>query len=123
MIDHLSLGVADLRRAAAFYDAVLAPLGYARVWTADDAVGYGPPGGEDALAIKERSGHGGPRSGSHVAFTAPDPQSVRSFHAAALQHGGWDDGPPGRRPHYGPNYYAAFVIDPDGYRLEAVFHG
>ncbi|MCA9706747.1 MAG: VOC family protein [Myxococcales bacterium] len=124
MIDHLSLGVADLARAGAFYDAVLATLGHARVWTADDAIGYGPPGGDDRLALWARPGAEPlPRPGFHLALTAPDPAAVRAFFAAALQHGGRDDGPPGLRPRYGPGYYAAFVLDPDGHRLEAVHHG
>ena len=130
MLHHLSLGVFDIARAAAFYDAVLAPLGYARVWSdlrpgePDQAVGYGPPGGGDKLALKA---HGdaarAPGLGFHIAFTAPNRSAVDTFHATALRTGGTDNGPPGVRHHYGPSYYAAFVIDPDGHRLEAVFKG
>ncbi len=130
MIHHLSLGVSDIVRATVFYDAVLAPLGYGRVWSdirpgeADQAVGYGPPGGGDKLALKC---HGetaqAPGAGFHVAFAAPDRQAVDSFHQAALAAGGRDNGAPGLRPHYGPDYYAAFVIDPDGHHIEAVFKG
>jgi len=63
-----------------------------------------------------------PGEGFHLAFTASDRAAVDAFHAAALRHGGADNGPPGLRPHYGPGYYAAFVIDPDGYRIEAVIN-
>lgn len=124
MLHHISLAVADLERAAAFYDAALAPLGFQRVWTATTAVGYGPPGGGDKLALKLRPDRAPPpSSGFHLALAAPDRAAVRAFHAAALAHGGVDRGAPGLRPHYGPGYYAAFVLDPDGYWLEAVFKG
>jgi len=122
MLDHLSLGVTDLARAAAFYDGILAPLGYVRVWSAEDAVGYASPGEEDELALKARAGATGAGAGFHVAFVAPDPAAVRAFHAEALARGGIDDGAPGLRPRYGPGYYAAFVVDPDGHRIEAVHH-
>lgn len=122
MLHHLSLGVSDLARAAAFYDAALRELGYVRVWTDADAIGYGRPGGGDKLAIKLRKGVAVPGAGFHLALAAPDRASVARFHAAALAHGGTDDGPPGLRPHYGEHYYAAFVVDPDGHRLEAVIN-
>ncbi|HEV7325371.1 MAG TPA: VOC family protein [Bosea sp. (in: a-proteobacteria)] len=129
MLHHLSLGVTDIERAVAFYDAALAALGYVRVWSdlrpgePNQAVGYGVPGGGDALALKHR--HDGPRPpgpGFHVAFAAPGRAAVDEFHRAALQHGGRDNGAPGLRAHYGPHYYAAFVIDPDGHAIEAVFN-
>ena len=129
MLHHISLGVSDIDRAAAFYDAALAPLGYVRVWEdlspgADDqAVGYGVAGGGDKLAIKlRRKGQRPPGPGFHLAFAAPDRQAVAAFHAAALAHAGRDNGGPGLRAHYGPNYFAAFVIDPDGHHIEAVFN-
>jgi len=123
MLHHLSLGVADLQRAAAFYDAALGALGYVRAWTDATGIGYGGPGGGDKLAIKQRGADAAvPGPGFHVALAAPDRESVARFHAAALQHGGQDNGPPGLRPHYGPHYYAAFVIDPDGHPLEAVMN-
>lgn len=121
MLHHLSLGVANLERAAAFYDAVLSALGYARVWNDATAIGYGPPGGGDKLAIKLAEATAvvpGPRF--HVAFAAPSREAVAQFHAAALAHGGRDNGAPGLRPAYGECYYAAFVIDPDGHPIEAV---
>ena len=121
MLHHLSFGTADLARSTAFYDAVLAALGYARVWADDTAVGYGYPGAGDKLAIKLRSDAiAVPGPGFHVAFAAADRNAVARFYEAALEHGGKDNGPPGLRPQYGDNYYAAFVFDPDGYPIEAV---
>jgi catechol 2,3-dioxygenase-like lactoylglutathione lyase family enzyme len=121
MLSHISFSVADLKRSAAFYDAALAPLGYTRVWTAVDAVGYGEAGGGDKFAIKERVAVVAvPSLGFHLAFDAATRAQVDSFHAAALAAGGTENGPPGLRLRYGPTYYAAFVIDPDGYPIEAV---
>ncbi|TCA31488.1 VOC family protein [Rhizobium leguminosarum bv. viciae] len=129
MLHHASLGVSDIERSAAFYDATLAALGYVRVW--DDirpgqtgqAIGYGHPGGGDKLAIKHRpDGQRPPGPGFHLAFADPSRQAVDRFHAAAIAHGGSDNGRPNLRPHYGEHYYAAFVIDPDGHALEAVFN-
>lgn len=120
MLHHVSLGVSDLGRAASFYDAVLAALGYVRVWADDTAIGYGYPGGGDKLAIKLREGGTAPSDGFHLAFSAPTRAAVQAFHAAALNHGGRDNGTPGLRSEYGPTYYAAFAIDPDGHRVEAV---
>jgi len=129
MLHHLSLGVMDIERSVAFYDAALAALGYVRVWSdlrpgePNQAAGYGVPGGGDALALKHRpDGQRPPGPGFHVAFAASDREAVDEFHRAALQHGGLDNGAPGLRAHYGPHYYAAFVIDPDGHAIEAVFN-
>jgi catechol 2,3-dioxygenase-like lactoylglutathione lyase family enzyme len=122
MLGHLSFGVADLPRAVAFYDAALAPLGYVRVWNSPGQAGYGVPGGGDKLALKLQPGPVVPPGpGFHLALTAPDREAVDRFHAAALAAGGADEGGPGPRPHYGATYYAAFVRDPDGHKLEAVF--
>jgi len=124
MLHHISLGTIDLARATAFYDAALGALGYARVWTDRTAVGYGRPGGGDKLAIKlQNEGAIGPGPGFHLAFAASSRDAVAAFHRAALSHGGVDNGGPGPRPAYGPNYFAAFVLDPDGHRLEAVIDG
>jgi catechol 2,3-dioxygenase-like lactoylglutathione lyase family enzyme len=121
MLGHLSFGVSDLQRAIAFYDAVLAPIGFVRVWTSEKQAGYGPPGGGDKLALKLQSGPVVPPGpGFHLAFDAKSHEVVDAFHAAALATGGTDEGAPGLRPHYGPTYYAAFVRDPDGHKLEAV---
>lgn len=121
MLGHLSFGVSDLEAAGRFYDAVLAPLGYVRVWTSGHAVGYGEPGGGDKLALFARPGQVvAPGPGFHLAFDALDRAAVDAFHAAALRAGGRDEGAPGPRPKYGATYYAAFVVDPDGHKLEAV---
>lgn len=119
-LSHVSLGVRDLDRAASFFDAMLAALGYVRLWTGESGLGYGVPGGGEELNIFEQSGAVPPGEGFHLAFAAPDQAAVGRFHAAALAHGGADRGPPGPRPHYGKDYYAAFVLDPDGHKLEAV---
>jgi catechol 2,3-dioxygenase-like lactoylglutathione lyase family enzyme len=123
MIDHLSLAVSDLARARAFYDAALAPLGYRRIMDFGQTAGYGDghPGfwiaaAEDGAAPLR------PAPGSHIAFVARDRAAVEAFHRAALAAGGTDNGAPGLRSHYHPDYYAAFVLDPDGNRLEAVCH-
>ena len=121
MLGHISFGVSDLGRSAAFYDATLQALGYARVYTSDRSIGYGAPGSEDdrfAIFLQARSVTA-PDSGFHLAFIAQSRDAVDRFHAAALACGGVDQGAPGLRPHYGPDYYAAFVLDPDGYKLEA----
>ncbi|GLQ09397.1 glyoxalase [Devosia yakushimensis] len=120
MLGHVSLGVSNLDRATLFFDAVLAALGYVRLWTGEGGLGYGSPGGGEELNIFERRGASPPGEGFHLAFVAPDRAAVERFHAAALAHGGTDCGVPGLRPHYGKNYYAAFVLDPDGHKLEAV---
>ena len=121
MLSHLSFGVADLARAAAFYDGALAALGYVRVWSNEDGVGYGERGGNDRLALFVQAGRvTPPGAGFHLAFAAPSRAAVDAFHAAALRLGGHDRGAPGARPHYSPTYYAAFVTDPDGHKLEAV---
>jgi catechol 2,3-dioxygenase-like lactoylglutathione lyase family enzyme len=124
MLHHISFAVSDLPRSLAFYDAVLGALGYVRVWSEPRAAGYGLPGGEDVFALKLRGKPwSAPGPGFHLAFAAPGRQAVVDFHAFAVQHGGLDNGPPGLRPGYGANYFAAFVIDPDGYRIEAVYSG
>jgi catechol 2,3-dioxygenase-like lactoylglutathione lyase family enzyme len=122
MLDHLSLGVVDLKRSIAFYDAALEPLGYRRLWTKEDAAGYGKEGPDEPLALKERPGAAPPGAGFHLALIAPSRPAVDAFWQKATGAGGKDEGAPGLRPRYGPSYYAAFVIDPDGYRLEAVCH-
>lgn len=120
MLGHLSFGVRDLIRSSAFYEAALAPLGVVRLWSNATAVGFGPPCGQDKLALFLRPDATPPGSGFHLAFEAPTPAAVDAFHAAALAGGGLDLGAPGLRPHYGATYYAAFVRDPDGHKLEAV---
>ena len=126
MIDHISIGVHDLARSRAFYDAVLAPLGYRRMFDVEDASGYGRsephPLKEQALQFWIARNGAGPAFNGHLCFKAPYRGAVDAFHAAALAAGGHDNGKPGLRPEYHANYYAAFIIDPDGYRVEAVRH-
>jgi catechol 2,3-dioxygenase-like lactoylglutathione lyase family enzyme len=126
MIDHLSLGVRDLAHSRAFYDAILAPLGYRRGFDHDDVAGYGLPGGhplrEQALPFWIGAEAEGSALNGHVCFSAPDRAAVDAFHKAALAAGARDNGAPGLRPQYHASYYAAFVIDPNGHRLEAVCH-
>lgn len=121
MIDHLALDVTDIARSRAFYAAALAPLGYTVVAEERDGAatvvmfGIGEP--EFVIADKERPGQG-----NHVAFRAETRAQVDAFHKAALAAGGLDNGGAGVREHYGPSYYAAFVLDPDGFNIEAVCH-
>lgn len=128
MLHHVSLPVSDIERAASFYDLALAALGYVRVFEdlrpgeQGQAVGYGLPGQGDKFCIKQAPSPVSTGPGFHLAFAAPNRQAVHDFHAQALLQGGRDNGGPGPRPHYGPNYYACFVIDPDGHRLEAVIN-
>lgn len=121
MLGHISFGVSDLDRAIAFYDATLAPIGLTRVWTKPHAAGFGPFGRGDLLALKlQPNGATPPGPGFHLAFNATTREAVDEFYHRALAAGGRDNGRPRLRLHYGPTYYAAFVIDPDGYPLEAV---
>lgn len=120
MLHHISLPVSDLRAAKALYSAALATLGYRLVAEAETFAGFGTVDGEDEFAIAARTPAIAAGEGFHLAFAAPSRQAVDRFHAAALAHGAADNGAPGLRPHYGATYYAAFVIDPDGHRLEAV---
>jgi catechol 2,3-dioxygenase-like lactoylglutathione lyase family enzyme len=126
MLDHASLGVDDLARSRTFYDAALAPLGYRRVYDLDDASGYGAPEPqplrEQALPFWIGYEPQGAALNGHVCFRAPRRAAVDAFYKAALGAGGRDNGAPGLRPHYHHAYYAAFVIDPDGHRIEAVCH-
>jgi catechol 2,3-dioxygenase-like lactoylglutathione lyase family enzyme len=125
VFDHISIGVVDLDRAAAFYDAALAPLGHVRLWRNARSVGYGPEGfrGEAPLAVLAAGPDARPPGpGFHLALAAPSREAVDAFFAAALAAGGTDEGPPGIRENYNPGYYAAFVRDPDGHRLEVVLH-
>jgi catechol 2,3-dioxygenase-like lactoylglutathione lyase family enzyme len=125
MLSHLSLGISDLERSRAFYDAALAPLGYVRLWQEPSGLGYGPPNpeGNERLALFLQTGATVPLAagpGFHLALVAPSRKAVEQFHAAAMAAGGSDAGAAGPRPGYSPTYYAAFVHDPDGHKLEAV---
>jgi len=119
MLDHLSIGVSNTGRSKRFYDAALKPLGYACLSESTDSLGYGRDHVQFWISRAERPIAPDSASGLHFCFAASNRESVDAFHAAALKLGGKDNGGPGLRKAYGDNYYAAFVIDPDGYRLEA----
>lgn len=119
MIDHVSIGVRDIVRAKHFYDSVLMPLGYACLSTGDSSLGYGKDAVQLWIIVSGSSVPTDPKSGLHFCFDAPDRESVTAFHRAGLATGGRDNGKPGLREDYGPNYFASFIIDPDGYRIEA----
>ena len=123
MLGHISFGVTNLPRSAVFYDTTMGALGYARVFASASAIGYGKPGGtaDRLLLILQPQPVIPPGPGFHLAFAAPSRAAVDRFHRAAVESGGTDQGAPGLRPHYGPDYYAAFVLDPDGYKLEAKY--
>lgn len=121
MLHHISFGVKDLELSGAFYDAALGALGFRRVFEDQTAIGYGLVENKDLFCLKLRPGGSTvPGEGFHLAFSAPSRASVDDFHRAALRVGGRDNGAPGLRTGYGPNYYAAFLVDPDGHRIEAV---
>src|SRR5581483_2674852 len=119
MFNHISIGVKDIVRTKTFYDAALKPLGFKCLSEGEDSLGYG----KDAVALwigvvaKPVPADG--KSNLHFCFDAPTRKSVDAFHEAALKSGGKDNGKPGLRKDYGDNYYAAFAVDPDGFRLEA----
>lgn len=119
MINHASVGTADLARATRFYDAALGALGYRRTMSEDFGCAWGLKWPEFWAQLPSE-GAAAPGNGVHVAFTAPSRAAVDAFHAAALAEGGSDAGAPGLRLDYTPDYYAAFVRDPDGNKLEAV---
>ena len=121
MIDHVSLAVRNLARAEAFYTALLAPLGMVKLreWP-EAAVGFGKKYPEFWINRREAMDRVADDSGVHVCLRAPDSAAVDAFHAAALKAGATSDGAPGLRPKYHLRYYAAFVCDPDGNRIEAV---
>jgi catechol 2,3-dioxygenase-like lactoylglutathione lyase family enzyme len=119
MINHVSIGVRDIAASKRFYDATLTPLGYKCHYESDGMLGYGKDSPVFWINRTERPVPADAESGLHFCLNAPARASVEAFHTAALKAGGRDNGKPGLRPDYGENYYAAFVIDPNGYRLEA----
>jgi catechol 2,3-dioxygenase-like lactoylglutathione lyase family enzyme len=116
MFDHMGFSVADFSASRAFYVAALAPLGISVVMEFDGRAGLGRNGRPEFWfgASEKPAGH------LHIAFTAQSREEVRAFHAAAIKAGGKDNGAPGLRPNYHPNYYGAFVIDLNGHNIEAV---
>lgn len=124
MIDHITFGVTDFARSTRFYDLAFAPLGVRRLFDVPPAhtngvkvTGYGDD--RPWFWIAEENATSGMM---HIALRAEHRAQVVAFHAAAMEAGGTDNGPPGLRPHYHPDYYAAFVLDPDGHNIEAVCH-
>jgi catechol 2,3-dioxygenase-like lactoylglutathione lyase family enzyme len=120
MLDHLGLDVSDYQRSKAFYEKALAPLGLKLMMEPAPGIGGLGDGRKPFFWIGARGR--APQSGVHVAFTADSRDTVDSFHAAALAAGATDNGGPGVREIYHPNYYGAFVLDPDGNNVEAVCH-
>jgi catechol 2,3-dioxygenase-like lactoylglutathione lyase family enzyme len=120
VLDHVSIGVSDLRASRRFYLAALAPLGFAEQgsWSEDAREAAFGPDDLDDFAISTNY----PAGGGHVAFAADSRDQVDAFYDAALAAGGTDNGGPGVRPEYSAGYYGAFVLDPDGYNVEAVYH-
>ena len=120
MIDHISVGGSDLARSTRFYEQALAPLGLARLIERPTTIGFGKAYPEFWINLRPGMARVPADTGSHLCFRAKSTAEVDGFHAAALQAGGVSDGPPGLRPHDRVRYYAAFVLDPDGNRIEAV---
>lgn len=127
MLDHVSITVSDLEKSRPFWDAVMAALGVPLVWEQPDAVGYGVrnSAADDArtyITVRQEAGDAYVGQGRHWCFRAPHRPAVDAFHAAGVAHGGTSDGAPGLRPGYHAHYYAAFLRDADGNRVEAVCH-
>jgi catechol 2,3-dioxygenase-like lactoylglutathione lyase family enzyme len=120
VIDHVSVAVRDLQASTRFYELVLAPLGFSRLETRPATVGFGKSYPEFWINLRGGMTAVAPASGAHVCFRARNAEIVDTFHAAALAAGGTDDGAPKLRPQHGDGYYAAFIRDPDGNRIEAV---
>lgn len=126
MLDHIGLAISDIRRSEAFYSAALEPLGIAKIFeygpdktdSGGTAIGFG----KDMMPFFWIGDNEGVGEGTHVAFVAQDRAAVDAFYEVAIAAGGHDNGPPGLRPKYHPNYYGAFVLDPDGINVEAVSH-
>jgi catechol 2,3-dioxygenase-like lactoylglutathione lyase family enzyme len=117
MLDHVTVGVVDIERSRKFYDSTLRPLGIARLYGEGERfAGYGvAPKAFFWIGMREAA-----QTGAHIAFAAKDRATVERFYAEAIAAGGRDNGGPGLRPHYDPDYYGAFVLDPDGHNVEAV---
>jgi catechol 2,3-dioxygenase-like lactoylglutathione lyase family enzyme len=122
IIDHVGVSATDFERSRAFYTAALGALGVSELWNyaerGEAHVGYG----KDRPTFWLGSGKQH-RGEAHVAFVAASRAEVESFYVTAMANGGRDNGKPGLRAHYHPNYYSAYVLDPDGHNIEAVFHG
>lgn len=124
MFSHVTVGTNDMPRAQAFYDKVMATLDHGTLFKVDEAAAYGDSmtGPKVFVFYPFDKGKAAPGNGMHIAFLAKTRAAVDAFHAAALEMGGASEGEPGLRPHYHPNYYGAYVRDPDGNKLQAVCH-
>jgi catechol 2,3-dioxygenase-like lactoylglutathione lyase family enzyme len=120
MIDHISVGVSDLERSTRFYEVTLAPLGLAKLVTRPATVGFGKRYPEFWINLRPGMPPVAPESGCHICLRAKSESEIDAFHDAALSAGGESDGAPGLRPHDRVRYYAAFIRDLDGNRIEAV---
>jgi catechol 2,3-dioxygenase-like lactoylglutathione lyase family enzyme len=120
MIDHISLAVSDIARAATFYERALAPLGLSRLVTRSAMVGFGKAYPELWINLRAGMARVSPDSGVHLCLRARSAAEIDAFHAAALEAGAISESPPSLRPHDRVRYYAAFIVDPDGNRIEAV---
>ena len=121
MFDHIALGTSHMQNSRKFYDAALKPLGLKRLFDdADLASGYGIDRPIFWIVIPSDEKNASVGNGTHLAFAAPSRRAVNEFHAQALAAGGLDHGAPELCPEYGENYYAAYVFDPDGHKIEAV---
>jgi catechol 2,3-dioxygenase-like lactoylglutathione lyase family enzyme len=127
MIGYVTIGSNDTARSVIFYDALFAPLGYARTFHDGGWAGYGPGGKKEGLEIYVCAPENGKEAclgnGSMLAFKAPSRAAVDAFHAAALANGGKDEGPPGVRGEYDPPFYGAYVRDPEGNKFCAYYKG
>ena len=119
MIDHVSIAVRDLAACGQFYEAVLATIGYSKLVTRPGTIGFGKKYPEFWLNERRAMTPADPDSGTHICLRASSVEAVQAFHAAAMAGGGFSDGPPGPRPEYSAGYYAAFVRDPEGNKIEA----
>ena len=120
MIDHISVGVADLERSARFYEAAFAPLGLTKIVARPATIGFGKEYPEFWINLRAGMAPVPQESGTHICLRARSTAQIDAFHTAALEAGGRSDGAPGPRPEYHQSYYAAFVTDPDGNRIEVV---
>ena len=118
MFDHIGLKVQDVGASVRFYKAALASLGLELASSDDSSAGFGPPGAPALWLNRDKKARG---AGGHLALRAPSRAAVDRFHAGGLAAGGRDNGAPGLRVDYAPNYYAAFLLDPDGNNVEAVY--
>jgi len=120
---HVTVGTSDVKRSERFYDAVMVVLGHPVLFKNAKALAYGTGTGEKFFVLYPFDGkEARPGNGVHAAFKADSRAMVDAFHKAALESGGSDEGPPSLRPHYHPNYYGAYIRDPDGNKLQAVCH-